>query len=282
MDNVQIKHRIQAVVVLYKCNINQSESLQSIEKIKNELVDLFDLDILVYNNYSQIQIPKHSDYQIFNSPTNSMLAGAYNYALNLAINKQIQWLLLLDHDSTLTIQYFKELHNALTNILENTACITPIITNNNKQISPLKYKPTIGPKWFLKPIPSGTHNTCIYAFNSATLINTIAISSIGGFPTEFPLDDLDICYFYRLYQKGYSTHVLPIEIEHQLSVLDYAKNMTHERYQSILDSDKLMAKEIGKTAQIALTLRVIIRAIKQLFSPVKRKYTLQTLKSIVK
>ena len=281
MDNVQIKHHLQVVIVLYKCNITKSESLKSISKIKNDLTKLFDLDILIYNNDSQTQIPQQPNYQIYNSPYNTMLSGAYNYALKLAIDKQIQWLLLLDQDTTLTFQYFKELHNALTNISENTACITPIIIANNKQISPLKYNPTIGPKWFLQPVSSGTHNTCLYAFNSATLINTSAISSIGGFPNEFPLDDLDICYFYRLYQKGYNTHVLPAKIEHQLSILNY-NNMSTQRYQSILDYDKLMAKEIGKTAQIALTLRVIIRAVMQLFSPIKRKYTLQTIKSIVK
>ena len=282
MDNVQIKHRIQVVVVLYKCTITQSESLKSIAKIQTELNKLFDLDILVYNNDFQIQIPPHSDYQIYNSPTNSMLAGAYNYALKLALDKHIQWLLLLDQDTILTSQYFKTLHLALSQITKNTACITPIIKAKDKHLSPVKYNPHFGPKWFLKPLLSGTHNSCLFAFNSGTLIKTSAILSIGGFPNEFPLDDLDICYFYRLYHKGYSTHVMPIKIVHQLSVLDYAKNMTHERYQSILDSDKLMAKEIGKTAQIALTTRVIIRTIMQLFSPTKRKYALQTLKSIVK
>lgn len=282
MDNVQIKHRIQVVIVLYKCNTDQSESLRSISKIKNNLTELFDLDILVYNNDNQIQIPQHPDYQIYNSPTNSMLAGAYNYALNLAIDKQIQWLLLLDQDTTLTLQYFNELHNTLTNISENIACITPIIKANKKHLSPVKYNPYFGPKWFLKPVLPGIHDDCLFAFNSGTLINVTAISSINGFPNEFPLDDLDICYFYRLYKKNYSTHVLPIEIEHQLSVLNYAQNMTPQRYQSILDYDKLMAKEIGKTAQIALTIRVIIRTVIQLFSPIKRKYALQTLKSIVK
>lgn len=283
MDNVQIKHRIQIVVVLYKCNITQSESLQSIEKIKNDLTELFDLDILVYNNDSQIKILPHSNHQIYNSPTNSMLVGAYNYALNLALNKQIKWLLLLDQDTTLTTQYFEALHTSLSKeTTENTACVAPIITNNGKQLSPVKYSPILGPKWFLTPASPGIYNCCLFAFNSATLINTSAISSIGGFPTEFPLDDLDICYFYRLYQKKYTTHVMPSTIEHQLSVLDYAKNMTPERYQSILDSDKLMAKEIGTTAQIALTIRVLIRAIMQLFSYTKRKYVKQTLKSIVK
>ncbi len=277
-----IKHRIQIVVVLYKCNIIQSESLQSIEKIKNDLTELFDLDILIYNNDSQKPIPPHHNYQIFNSSTNSMLVGAYNYALNIAINKQIQWLLLLDQDTTLNLQYFKELHKALINISKKTACITPIMYNKNKHLSPIEYNPIFGPQWFQKPLKSGLYNSCLFAFNSASLINTSAISAIGGFPNEFPLDDLDICYFYRLYKKGYYTHVLPVTIEHQLSILDYAKNMTPQRYQSILYYDKLMSKEIGKTAQISLIIRMMMRVILQLFSSTKRKYVLQTLKSIVK
>lgn len=262
------------------CNIIQSESLQSIEKIKNDLTELFDLDILIYNNDSQKPIPPHHNYQIFNSPTNSMLVGAYNYALNIAINKQIQWLLLLDQDTTLNLQYFKELQKSLSLINNNTACIAPIITHNNKQISPVQYSPLFGPKWFLKPTPIGLNNNCLFAFNSGTLINTSAISSIGNFPTEFPLDDLDICYFYRLYKNNYTTYVMPTIIEHQLSVLDYAKNMTPKRYQSILHYDKLMAKEIGISAQIALFIRVFLRAILQIFSKHKRKYTKQTLKSL--
>jgi GT2 family glycosyltransferase len=276
-----IKHHIQVVVVLYKCSVSQSKSLTSIIKLKPKINDLFNLDILVYNNSPQTPISSHPDFQVYNSPTNSMLAGAYNYALQLATNKQIKWLLLLDQDTTLNYQYFYNLHNSLSNTNNNTACITPIITHNNKQISPVQYIPFFGPKWFLKPSPIGINNSCLFAFNSGSLINTSAISAIGNFPTEFPLDDLDICYFYRLYRKNFSTYVMPITIEHQLSVLDYAKNMTPERYQSILHYDKLMAKEIGISAQIALSIRVFIRAILQIFSKHKRKYTKQTLKSLI-
>ena len=277
-----IKHHIQVVVVLYKCSVSQSKSLTSIIKLKPKINDLFNLDILVYNNSPQTPISSHPDFQVYNSPTNSMLAGAYNYALQLATDKQIKWLLLLDQDTTLNYQYFYNLHNSLSNTNNNnTACITPIITHNNKQISPVQYIPFFGPKWFLKPSPIGINNSCLFAFNSGSLINTSAISTIGNFPTEFPLDDLDICYFYRLYRKNFSTYVMPITIEHQLSVLDYAKNMTPERYQSILHYDKLMAKEIGISAQIALSIRVFIRAILQIFSKHKRKYTKQTLKSLI-
>jgi GT2 family glycosyltransferase len=276
-----IKHHIQVVVVLYKCSVSQSKSLTSIIKLKPKINDLFNLDILVYNNSPQTPISSHPDFQVYNSPSNSMLAGAYNYALQLATDQQIKWLLLLDQDTTLNYQYFYNLHNSLSKTNNNTACITPIITHNNKQISPVQYIPFFGPKWFLKPSPVGINNSCLFAFNSGSLINTSAISAIGNFPTEFPLDDLDICYFYRLYRKNFSTYVMPITIEHQLSVLDYAKNMTPERYQSILHYDKLMAKEIGISAQIALSIRVFIRAILQLFSKHKRKYTKQTLKSLI-
>ncbi len=277
-----IKHHIQVVVVLYKCSVSQSKSLTSILKLKSEINDLFDFDVLVYNNSSQNPIPPHSDYQIYNSPNNSMLAGAYNYALDLATSKEIKWLLLLDQDTTLNQQYFDELHTALTQATNDTACIAPIITYGNKQLSPVKYIATFGPKWFLRPTPSGLNKSCLFAFNSGTLIKTSAISEIGGFPAEFPLDDLDICYFYRLYKKGYSTYVMPVEVEHQLSVLNYAKNMTPERYQSILDYDKLMAKEIGIVAQIALSVRVFVRGIMQIFVKQKRKYAIQTLKSLVR
>ena len=280
MDSMPIKHHIQAIVVLYNCSVSQSKSLTSLLKLKREINDLFDLDILIYNNSPQNPISPNPDYQIYNSAYNSMLAEAYNYALKSAINKQIKWLLLLDQDTTLNIQYFNELQKSLSLINNNTACIAPIITHNNKQISPVQYSPLFGPKWFLKPTPIGLNNNCLFAFNSGTLINTSAISSIGNFPTKFPLDDLDICYFYRLYKNNYTTYVMPIVIEHQLSVLDYAKNMTPKRYQSILHYDKLMAKEIGISAQIALFIRVFLRAILQIFSKHKRKYTKQTLKSL--
>ena len=276
-----IKHHIQVVVVLYKCSVSESKSLTSILNLKSEINDLFDFDVLIYNNSSQNTIPPHSDCQVYNSPNNSMLAGAYNYALKLASDKQLKWLLLLDQDTTLNRQYFDELHTALMQATNNVACIAPTITHNNKQISPVEYIAPFGPKWFLKPTPMGLNNSCLFAFNSGSLINTSAISAIGGFPTEFPLDDLDICYFYRLYKKGYSTYVMPVEIEHQLSVLDYAKNMTAERYQSILDYDKLMAKEIGILAQMALSARVFVRGIVQIFLKHKRKYAKQTLKSLV-
>ena len=75
---MQIKHHIQIVVVLYKCNTSESKSLTSLLSIKREVNDLFNLDILVYNNSQQVTIQPHSDYQAYNSPANDMLAGAYN------------------------------------------------------------------------------------------------------------------------------------------------------------------------------------------------------------
>ena len=281
---MQIKHHIQAVVVLYKCSISQSQTLNSLSDLKKEIDSLFDLDILIYNNSSLYPIPPHPNYQIYNSPTNNMLAGAYNYALQQAIKKQINWLLLLDQDTTLSLHYFQELHKAISLSLcsNNIASIAPCVTSNKKQISPIQFNPTIGPKWFLKAVHPGTTSKCQFAINSATLINTSAITNIGNFPNEYPLDDLDICYFYRLYKKGYSFITIPTTIQHQLSVLDYSKNMTHGRYQSILFYDKQMAKEIGTIAQIALSLRVFLRIIIQIFSKSKRKYIKQTFYSLIK
>ena len=132
MDSMPIKHHIQAIVVLYNCSVSQSKSLTSLLKLKREINDLFDLDILIYNNSPQNPISPNPDYQIYNSAYNSMLAEAYNYALKSAINKQIKWLLLLDQDTTLNIQYFNELQKSLSLINNNTACIAPIITHNNK------------------------------------------------------------------------------------------------------------------------------------------------------
>jgi GT2 family glycosyltransferase len=281
---MQIKHHIQVVVVLYRCNITQSKSLTSLLNAKREINDLFDFDILVYNNYTPSPITPNPQFEIYNATSNEMLAGAYNYALNQANKKNIDWLLLLDQDSCLTTKYFKELYHAISNAQKDdyVACIVPRIFNGNHQLSPVKYNPILGPKWFLSGIKPGTSNKCHFAFNSATLIKTKAINKIGQFPNEYPLDDLDICYFYRLFKLGYKSIILNSKIEHQLSVLNYAQNMTPSRYNSILFYDKQMAKEIGIIAQFALFIRVLLRSIKQLFTKEKHKYIYQTIKSLFK
>lgn len=271
------KPDIQIVVVLYKCGLTESSAAQSILQLHPLLCQYFAPHIVVYNNSPEVEIPGSPLYDVKVSDNSMALVGAYNYALQTARDKNYGWMVCFDQDTTITAEYVVELYNAMTEA-EGRADIGAIVPKlwSTKQLSPVSYNPIIGPKWMLRSVESGVTAACVYAFNSATAVRVEALVKIGGFPAEYKLDDLDICYFYRLYRSGYKTLVMNTVLSHSLSTLDY-NTLSEQRYENIMISDRRMAKEIGFAAEVALCVRVLFRIVKQLFVKNKRRFLVQTI-----
>ncbi len=278
-----MKQSIQIIIVLYKMRLENSLSYKTLmENIGNVQMDYH---LLIYNNSPEIIVEQSSKYEIYTPENNTMLAGAYNFALTRARANSCEWLLLLDQDTKLTKHYFECLQKEFDSlqISENNkiAAFVPFIkAENGYIIDPYHYNPIWGCWYNLKKVKAGLHKECIIAINSCALINCSAIERIGGFPSEYPLDSLDSSYFYRFYKNGYLVVVLDTHLEHDMSIMDYRKNMTHQRYASIIESENKFAHELGCLAVIAFKSRLFLRAIKCIFVSNRRKYAWQTLKAI--
>jgi len=276
-----LNNSLQIVLVLYQTKIEDSLCFQSLLKYIYPLN--LNYELLIYNNSPEIIILSREDCVVINAKQNGMLAEAYRYALQLAIKSHKKWLLLLDQDTELTIEYFEELNKILhSDISEKISAIIPKIQKGNHFIAPKTYFYKLGPSFFTNSVQkAGIYKKCFLAINSGTVLNAEAINETGGFPERFPLDGLDFWYFSQLYKNGKSFYVMNTVLEQNLSVLNGSAIST-DRYASILNAELLLNRELGFLAVLLWKIKIPLQVIKRAFYKDKRKFTGLTLSYLFK
>ena len=279
--------RVQAVVVLYKTTVQASATMHSLREIfaaQPATAERF--NVLLYDNSPEPSGLKNqgedlaiagstaeivSEYR--HDPANGGLAKAYGYALEQAVKSGLDWLLLLDQDTTLTARFFVELLEAIeANPPAHVCGIVPRQVREGVLLSPRIVR--AGREL---PVADGVASERLIVFNSAACLRVKTLASIGGFPQEFPLDYLDHVVFHRLQAAGGRLLVLPVSIEHQLSVKNLAEEMSLERYQGLLAAEWGYIREVKpKGGALVQRLRLLQRALSQSKMPDKR-YARQTL-----
>ena len=270
------------IIVVYKAKLEDSKTYKSLLSVlNNEPALTKELSIVIYDNSPEIQqVPTNTlDCNIIykHDPRNLGLATAYNFAYQLGIENKSDWLLLLDHDTTLNKQYLDNILN-LSDINRNEiAAVVPIIVCNNIVVSPVK-SDTLLPLKEERPAP-GLQSDPMMAINSGALINLEFINKIGGFNMEFPLDYLDHWLFHKIYETGYKALVLDVTLQHELSVMDF-NSISYTRYQSILDSEVKFYKNYKSEFFPAYKKLMVKRLIKQILVGKNKKIAAYTLRKL--
>lgn len=272
---------IQAVVVLYKSTLQGSATMQSLRRIFSEHPGIAEqITLLVYDNSPTPQ--GGGDVTAFGVPfayehdaSNGGLAKAYGYALELATKGNLSWLLLLDQDTTLTAEFFKELMTTLeTGPAAHVCAVVPRQVRDGAALSPRLVR-----RGQELPVGAGVASERLTVFNSAACVRVSALLSVGGFPQEFPLDYLDHVIFHRLQRAEGRLLILPVSLEHQLSVKNLAAEMSLERYKGLLAAEWGFIREVKpKGGTPVQRIRLLQRALRQMGMP-NKKYARQTLAS---
>ncbi len=273
--------KIQAVVVLYKVAVGHSATLQSLRGIFAAQPALREqIDLLIYDNSPEAQsaddlrqLGDGVGYR--HDGSNGGLATAYGYALDLAVVAGLPWLLLLDQDTTLTPELFAELLAAIETGPPAPVCaIVPRQVRDGVLLSPRLVR---GGRDL--PVETGVATERLTVFNSAACVRVSALQAIGGFPREFPLDYLDHIVFHRLQASGSRLLVLPVSIEHQLSIKNLAEEMSLERYKRLLAAEWGFIREVKpKGGAPVQRIRLLQRALSQRSMP-NKAYAKATLAS---
>lgn len=270
------------VIVVYKLNLSDSCTFQSLsnalhnnQKLKN------DLSVIIYDNSPDKQgIPasyQSMDILYKHDPKNIGIVTAYNYAYSIAKENGSDWLLLLDHDTELTDDYFKQF-SLLETLDKNIAAVVPKINYEERMISPV-FSNTMRPLQGPMPGP-GIQLKPVMAINSGALIRVSFLSEIGGFNELFPLDFLDHWLFHEIYTKGNKVWVMDTSLEHELSVMDYSR-VSLTRYQSILDSEINFYKNYKKDLLPAYRNQLIKRLMKQILTVKNKKIAAYTFRRLL-
>lgn len=190
-----------AVVVLYKQDINESISLKTIYQSLAEHNEV--MDMVVYDNspsfstgicdfqYSKnIKIVKYIPDE-----KNSGVSRAYNITNKIAEVLGKKYILLLDQDTSFSLNFVKEL---VENIKTGHDLLFPFLKSSENIISPCKY--ILGRGGYL-PVSqqySGIHNIRKTNFlNSGAVISVSLFSKVGGYNEQIPLYFSDFNFFNR-------------------------------------------------------------------------------------
>lgn len=280
------EHKLLVLIVLFNKRLEKCKTYISL----SENLPLLNLpyEIIIYNNSPQIPISQSGDEIenciYINAERNEKLVGPYNYAWKYAIEKQFDWLMLLDQDTLLSDDYLKKIGEQIPNAGENISAITPKVYSHNYQISPVilnKYTGAFGlqKEWDNSSDKIGK-NSYLTAINSGSVLRVQALTKINGFCEDFPLDFLDYWYFYEFYCAGYSVLPINTNLTHELSSISSYNFMGEKRYVEYLKARGIYAKKTNFSTWITFKLRTLGQCITQLFSSSERKFFKYTFKAL--
>lgn len=228
----------EVVVVLYNMTFSESPTIMSLNELLASGAFPEIQKVLIFDNSESSTRPEGLDkrFVYHHSKANVGLAKAYNYALKNS-NDNSEWLVTLDQDTTLTKAYLNELILNSSKLSERVVAIAPIIQDNEQQISPVR-SDTLRPIHSELPQGDQVYSKNIMIINSGTALRIKFLNEIDGYNLLFPLDYLDHWLCWRIFVEEKQINILSNELQHTLSVLDYANHMNLYRYQSILSAEK--------------------------------------------
>lgn len=228
----------EVVVVLYNMTFSESPTIMSLNQLLASGAFPEIRKILIFDNSEQGTEPVELEgrFIYYHSKKNVGLAQAYNYALDQS-NDDTEWLMTLDQDTKLTKEYLSELISTSSELSETVAAVAPIVTDNERQISPVR-SDTLRPLHTELPKKDRVYSKDIMVINSGTALRIKFLNEIDGYNLLFPLDYLDHWLCWRIFVEEKQINILSNELQHTLSVLDYANHMNLYRYQAILSAEK--------------------------------------------
>ena len=256
----------EVVVVLYNMTFSESPTIMSLNQLLASGAFPEIRKILIFDNSEQGTEPVELEgrFIYYHSKKNVGLAQAYNYALDQS-NDDTEWLLTLDQDTKLTKEYLSELISTSSELSETVAAVAPIVTDNERQISPVR-SDTLRPLHTELPEKDRVYSKDIMVINSGTAIRTIFLRKLGGYNIHFPLDYLDHWLCWRIFSEHQQIYILSNELEHQLSVLDYKNHMNLSRYLAIIQAEKCYYYLYNKQLLPQYRRQLLLRGCKQILT----------------
>jgi GT2 family glycosyltransferase len=258
--------KLLAVVVLYKMLPSGSPAFNTLQEAKRSFHDeRANITLLLFDNTPGGQevgfLPAAVQYKA--DVNNSGLAHAYNYALKVACEQGYNWLLTLDQDTSLPINFLRSLYDAAMFVapLNTLAAIVPCLSSDGRRVSPSRL---VNPWAFAKILPNhfiGVSFGETIAVNSGSTFRVSALQAIGGYDPNFYLGCSDLAIFHRLYCHNFGVFVAGnIHLEHEMSCLDLRNRSTPERYADSFQAEELFYDEhLGRIAGIVLVVKILRR-----------------------
>jgi rhamnosyltransferase len=266
INNEETLDDVLSVIVLYKCDLKNSVSFNSLLKGTEKSDGI--LKLLLYNNSPEINIDTSSYEQkkinvsLINDDTNSGVSKAYNLAHLMAKEEGRKWLLLLDQDTQLPSDFFSAFFEHRKKDAEKREWLyIPIIKSNNRILSPARSFLYRG--FMKKKVETGSvHIKNLAIINSGVIVTNHLFENAGGFNKEVQLDFSDFSFFRRVKKIYSKVFILNVECSHSFSGLEY------DNYEKVLNRFKIynrnavaFSREKG-VSKIFVFIPVLVRVFK--------------------
>jgi GT2 family glycosyltransferase len=262
--------KILAVVVRYQTPLSESIAFQGLcDAFSSHPEIARSYTVMIWDN-SPEAIPNSGlshEFVYSHSKVNLCVSGAYNGAMQYAVEHGYPWMLLLDQDTKIThaalVGMLSHCHDLLSR--EEIAAIAPTVCVGSRIISPVEIRPLSSKGRNYPAGECGIASGEATAINSGCIIRVGSLRAIGGFSLGFWLDYSDIYVFHQFFLNGMKVwRAADVQLEHDLSIMDYDRLMTPWRCKNRSCAETAFTDLYnGSLENAILTLRLFARAIKQ-------------------
>nr|WP_252263684.1 glycosyltransferase family 2 protein [Paracidobacterium acidisoli] len=209
------------------------------------------------------QLPPSLLYR--HSEKNLGVSGAYNSSAHYAHEHGYPWMMLLDQDTCIPMDFLQKMAQhceALLNRLE-IAAVAPVVFVRKFLVSPrqqLFNRHRAYPFGEIGIAPGEA-----FAINSGCVLRVTALQQVGGYSTDFWLDYSDLYLFHQFFLYGLKVwRAADATLEHDMSIMDYDRLMSPSRYRNFSYAESAFNDLYkGRMENAVQTLRVFVRALKQ-------------------
>jgi hypothetical protein len=265
MQPEQLVTKLMAVLVVYERDLAQVAPwprLQSWLASSPEANSGAYLDyILIYDN-SRVPRARPPDdlmrCRYVHNPANGGTAAAYEHAVALAGVQGAQWLLLLDHDTSLPADFLQgvALHGPSA-----AAAVVPWVTIPQRGIvSPMRVT-RAGSFRALQPgkmPPAGEHLTAVA---SGSVLHVPTIKQLLPLPSGLWLDYVDHWIFTQLHRNGLTVAISNQRLQHEMAWASL-KSLSAARLESMLAGERIFNRRLGRLARLVYPVRLLSRILR--------------------
>lgn len=226
------------VIVLYRMKPAESAAYTSVRTALNNYSAL--AEIFIYDNSPTSAAVNRDSVTYYHDPSNSGVSKAYNHASIHAQANGKAWLLFLDQDTSVTLDFFRSLAKAIAVHPESVAFV-PRMMDEKGMLSPFRFSHGRG-----KRVSSIAETLSLeqYRFiNSGLFIRFSAFVGAGGYNPQIPLDFSDIEFGCRLKKVTDHFRIIDVPLRHGFSGNDDNAEASLKRFRFFCLGAAVMGKE---------------------------------------
>jgi len=219
--------------------------------------------VLIYDNSPQSRARPPVDLAActyVHDASNGGTAAAYLHACGLAGETGIDWMLLLDQDTSLPAGFLAAASTTLASSRVLPRALVPWVFHGSSVVSPARVTDTgtIAPLHYGTPPPSVG---CLTAISSGSLLHAPTLAAHMPLPGGLWLDYVDHWIFLQLGSRGLPVTVFDASLQHDLSV-STVKSLSPARLTSILNGEACFLAMLGTKARLVYPFRLAARVLR--------------------